>query len=50
MQITAFYRIVYLAAKEVEAEVALIDVGPNLGAINRAALIRGRPCNYAACA
>jgi cellulose biosynthesis protein BcsQ len=37
--ITAFYRIVYTAALEMNAEIALIDVGPNLGAINRSALI-----------
>jgi len=37
--VTAFYRIVYHAAKNVDAEIVLIDVGPNLGAINRSALI-----------
>ncbi len=37
--ITAFYRIIYQAAKEVNAEIVLIDVGPNLGAINRSVLI-----------
>jgi len=37
--VTAFYRIVAGAANEVGAEIALIDVGPNLGAINRSALI-----------
>ncbi|MDT3396212.1 AAA family ATPase [Streptomyces sp. B1866] len=36
---TAFYRIVRRVASHVEADVVLIDVGPNLGAINRAALI-----------
>lgn len=35
---TAFYRLV-LQGAEWGAEIALIDVGPNLGAINRAALI-----------
>lgn len=35
---TAFYRLV-LQGSEWGAEIALIDVGPNLGAINRAALI-----------
>ncbi len=34
-----FYRLLIEAAKTREAEVVLIDVGPNLGAINRAALI-----------
>ncbi|MFP8884147.1 ParA family protein [Streptomyces mangrovi] len=36
---TAFHRIVEQAAEEVGADIVLIDVGPNLGAINRAALI-----------
>jgi chromosome partitioning protein len=35
----AFYHCIQLAAKEKKAEVILIDVGPNLGAINRSALI-----------
>jgi cellulose biosynthesis protein BcsQ len=36
---SAFHRIVQAAGTEVGAVVALIDVGPNLGAINRAALL-----------
>lgn len=36
---TAFHRIMLDAAKQVSAELVLIDVGPNLGAINRSALI-----------
>ncbi|MGD0227161.1 MAG: AAA family ATPase [Terriglobia bacterium] len=36
---SAFYRIVQAAGKEVSAVVALIDVGPNLGVMNRAALL-----------
>ncbi|MCC9307585.1 ParA family protein [Kitasatospora sp. RB6PN24] len=36
---TAFYRVILQAAHEVSADLVLIDVGPNLGAINRAALI-----------
>lgn len=36
---TAFYRGLRLAAAEISASWVLIDVGPNLGAINRAALI-----------
>jgi cellulose biosynthesis protein BcsQ len=36
---TAFYRGVDEAATEMRAEWVLVDVGPNLGAINRAALI-----------
>jgi len=37
--ISAFYRALCKAAHEWEASVVLIDVGPNLGAINRAAMI-----------
>lgn len=37
--ITAFHRIVELATQNTKAELVLIDVGPNLGAINRSALI-----------
>ena len=37
--ITAFHRIMRQAAESMQAELILIDVGPNLGAINRAALI-----------
>lgn len=37
--ITAFHRIMRQAAASMEADVILIDVGPNLGAINRSALI-----------
>ena len=36
---TAFHRVLHAAGDEVEAELVLIDVGPNLGAINRAALL-----------
>lgn len=36
---TAFHRIILEAATARNADVVLIDVGPNLGAINRAALI-----------
>lgn len=36
---TAFHRIVERAAESVAADIVLIDVGPNLGAINRSALI-----------
>jgi cellulose biosynthesis protein BcsQ len=36
---TAFHRIIDAAARECEADITLIDVGPNLGAINRAALL-----------
>jgi chromosome partitioning protein len=36
---TAFYRIIHQAAEGIGADVVLMDVGPNLGAINRASLI-----------
>ncbi len=36
---TAFYRIIVKSAEKTGAHLALVDVGPNLGAINRAALI-----------
>ena len=37
--ITAFARLISHAGKEFKADLTLVDVGPNLGAINRAALI-----------
>jgi len=37
--ISAFWRVIEGAAKKQDAEIVLMDVGPNLGAINRAALI-----------
>ena len=36
---SAFHRTILNAAQKQEADIALIDVGPNLGAINRAAII-----------
>jgi cellulose biosynthesis protein BcsQ len=36
---TAFHRIVQAAAAQVDPDVVIVDVGPNLGAINRAALL-----------
>src|SRR5205807_3363805 len=36
---SAFWRIIQKAAKQHNASLVLIDLGPNLGAINRAALI-----------
>lgn len=36
---TAFFRIINRAAEDTNADLVLIDVGPNLGAINRAALL-----------
>jgi chromosome partitioning protein len=37
--VTAFHRIILSGARQMEADLVLINVGPNLGAINRAALI-----------
>ena len=37
--ISAFYRIIEHTSKTIEADFVLIDVGPNFGAINRAALL-----------
>ena len=37
--ITAFWRTVEVASRERGAHITLLDVGPNLGAINRAALV-----------
>ena len=36
---TALHRVVHLAADRFHADIALLDVGPNLGALNRCALI-----------
>jgi cellulose biosynthesis protein BcsQ len=36
---SAFWRVIRDAARQREADIVLIDVGPNLGAINRAALL-----------
>lgn len=37
--VSALWRALHSAASEAEAELVLIDVGPNLGALNRAALV-----------
>jgi cellulose biosynthesis protein BcsQ len=37
--VSAFWRVIQLAGAACEAGIALIDLGPNLGAINRAALV-----------
>ena len=37
--LTAFWHVMQQAAKEHDADLILVDVGPNLGAINRAALV-----------
>jgi cellulose biosynthesis protein BcsQ len=37
--ISSFYRVIGLAGQTADASVALVDVGPNLGAINRSAIL-----------
>lgn len=37
--VSSLYRVVRAAAKRADAQIVLLDVGPNLGAINRSALI-----------
>lgn len=37
--LTAFWQVAQLAAEQVGADIIVVDVGPNLGAINRSALI-----------
>ncbi|MBI4829538.1 MAG: AAA family ATPase [Nitrospinae bacterium] len=37
--LTAFWHVMQMAAQKVEADMLLIDIGPNLGAINRSVLI-----------
>lgn len=37
--LTAFWHILQLGAESIEADIVLVDVGPNLGAINRSALL-----------
>lgn len=37
--ISAFWRLLMTSAEEADAQLVLLDVGPNLGAINRAALV-----------
>ncbi len=37
--LTSFWQVAQKAAQQVEADIILVDVGPNLGAINRSALI-----------
>lgn len=43
--LTAFWQVAQMASKKVSADLILVDVGPNLGAINRSALIAS---NYVA--
>ncbi|MDR2767730.1 MAG: AAA family ATPase [Treponema sp.] len=37
--LSAFWQIVQIAANAIQAEIILVDIGPNLGAINRSVLI-----------
>ena len=37
--VTAFHRVMEVAAEEHDSELVLMDVGPNIGAMNRAALV-----------
>lgn len=37
--LTAFWQVAQMVSKQVSADIILVDVGPNLGAINRSALI-----------
>lgn len=37
--LTAFWQVMQMAAEKVQADLILVDIGPNLGAINRAALL-----------
>ncbi|MBN2376434.1 MAG: ParA family protein [Sedimentisphaerales bacterium] len=37
--LTAFWQVAQMAAKKISANLILVDVGPNLGAINRSALL-----------
>ena len=37
--LSAFWQIMQMAADQVQADIILLDIGPNLGAINRSALI-----------
>ena len=45
--LSAIWRALRLAANEVHADFVLVDVGPNLGALNRAALVARGPCGRA---
>lgn len=37
--LSAFWQVMQMAARKVQADLILVDIGPNLGAINRSALI-----------
>ncbi|HEY7805439.1 MAG TPA: AAA family ATPase [Orrella sp.] len=37
--LTAFWQVMQMAAKQIQADIVLVDLGPNLGAINRSVLV-----------
>lgn len=37
--LSAFWQVMQMGARRIEADIILVDIGPNLGAINRSALI-----------
>lgn len=37
--LSSFWQVMQMAAKQVQAEIVLVDIGPNMGAINRSVLI-----------
>lgn len=37
--LTAFWQVMQIAARKVQADIILVDIGPNLGAINRSVLL-----------
>ncbi|ATO32378.1 ParA family protein [Dickeya dianthicola] len=37
--LTAFWQVIQMAAEKVQADIILVDIGPNLGAINRSVLL-----------
>jgi chromosome partitioning protein len=37
--LSAFWQVMQMGARKIEADIILVDIGPNLGAINRSALI-----------
>lgn len=37
--LTSFWQVIQMAVNQVQAELVLVDIGPNLGAINRSALL-----------
>lgn len=37
--LSSFWQILQMAAQKIQADIILVDIGPNLGAINRSVLI-----------